>query len=224
MIYLVEDDRDIRELVTYTLEASGLQCTGCPDGEAFFQVLDKSQAELILMDVMLPGEDGLSIAKRLREDPRMVTVPIIMVSAKGTEFDKIRGLDSGADDYISKPFGMMELLARVRANLRRKTAAENAAEASLTAGPISLRAASHSVTVDGQPVVLTYKEFELLYTLLKNRGVVMSRNRLLEEVWGIGSEIETRTVDVHVGTLRQKLGAGSDLIETIRGVGYRISG
>lgn len=224
MIYLVEDDRDIRELVQYTLEASGMKCTGCVDGESFFRVLDKNQAELILLDVMLPGEDGIAIAKRLRADPMMAAVPIIMVSAKGTEFDKIRGLDAGADDYIAKPFGMMELLARVRANLRRRTVVENAADAPLCAGPIALHAASHTVSVNDSEISLTFKEFELLYSLLKNRGVVMSRQRLLENVWGIGTEIETRTVDVHIGTLRQKLGNAGEQIETIRGVGYRIIG
>ena len=224
MIYLVEDDRDIRELVLYTLETSGLKCTGCPDGETFFRILDKGQAELVLLDVMLPGEDGLAIAKRLRADSVMSAVPIIIVSAKGTEFDKIRGLDSGADDYIAKPFGMMELLARVRANLRRRTLSENAADLPLCAGPIVLRTASHTVYVNNCEISLTFKEFELLYSLLKNRGVVMSRQRLLENVWGIGTEIETRTVDVHVGTLRQKLGEAGELIETIRGVGYRING
>ncbi len=224
MIYLIEDDRDIRELVQYTLEATGLKCTGCADGESFFRVLDKGQAELILLDVMLPGEDGIAIARRLRADPMMMAVPIIMVSAKGTEFDKIRGLDAGADDYIAKPFGMMELLARVRANLRRRSAVENAADTPLCSGSIEMRAASHTVTVDGQAVLLTFKEFELLYTLMKNQGVVMSRQKLLESVWGIDSEIETRTVDVHVGTLRQKLGNAGEQIETVRGVGYRIAG
>jgi len=224
MIYLVEDDRDIRELVQYTLEASGMKCTGCVDGETFFRVLDRQHAELILLDVMLPGEDGIAIAKRLRADPAMATVPIIMVSAKGTEFDKIRGLDAGADDYIAKPFGMMELLARVRANLRRRTAIESNSDATLCVGCIEMRASSHTVTVEGQPILLTFKEFELLYTLLKNQGVVMSRQKLLESVWGIDSEIETRTVDVHIGTLRQKLGRAGELIETVRGVGYRVIG
>ena len=220
MIYCVEDEASIRELVVYTLHATGYEAQGFADGKAFWTALEQELPELILLDIMLPGEDGLQILKRIRTNSRTADLPVIMVTAKGTEFDKVIGLDSGADDYIAKPFGMMELVSRVKALLRRTQ--KTSAAATLACGNLVLNHDMHRVMADGQEVVLTYKEFELLEYLLENRGIVLTRDKILDHVWGIAAEVETRTLDVHIRSLRHKLGASGDLIETVRGVGYRI--
>ena len=220
MIYCVEDEASIRELVVYTLHATGYEAQGFADGKAFWTALEQELPELILLDIMLPGEDGLQILKRIRTNSRTADLPVIMVTAKGTEFDKVIGLDSGADDYIAKPFGMMELVSRVKALLRRTQ--KTSAAATLACGNLVLNHDMHRVLADGQEVVLTYKEFELLEYLLENRGIVLTRDKILDRVWGIAAEVETRTLDVHIRSLRHKLGASGDLIETVRGVGYRI--
>lgn len=220
MIYCVEDEASIRELVVYTLHATGYEAQGFADGKAFWTALEQELPELILLDIMLPGEDGLQILKRIRTNSRTADLPVIMVTAKGTEFDKVIGLDSGADDYIAKPFGMMELVSRVKALLRRTQ--KTSAAATLACGNLVLNHDMHRVLVDGQEVALTYKEFELLEYLLENRGIVLTRDKILDRVWGIAAEVETRTLDVHIRSLRHKLGASGDLIETVRGVGYRI--
>lgn len=220
MIYLVEDDNAIRELVIYTLNTSGLDARGFGHPADFWAALKTEIPQLVMLDIMLPQEDGLQILRKLRADPRTADIPVMMLTAKGTEFDKVLGLDAGADDYVPKPFGMMELLARVRALLRRTV--QRKAGDSYTVGPLFLSISSHVVQVDGQEVALTLKEYELLKTLLENRGTVLTRDRLLNQIWGYSFDGESRTVDVHIRTLRQKLGTAADLIETIRGVGYKI--
>lgn len=221
MIYCVEDEASIRELVVYTLQATGYEAQGFADGKAFSAALEQQMPDLVLLDIMLPGEDGLQILKKLRANPYTADLPVIMVTAKGTEFDKVIGLDSGADDYIAKPFGMMELVSRVKALLRR-TRKEKEPVHALECGKLVLNHDTHRVLVDGQEVVLTYKEFELLEYLLENRGIVLTRDKILDRIWGFAAGVETRTLDVHIRSLRQKLGAGGELIETVRGVGYRI--
>lgn len=220
MIYLVEDDNAIRELVTYTLNSTGLESRGFAEPESFWAAMKAEIPSLIMLDIMLPGEDGLAILRKLRSDPRTERIPVMMLTAKGTEYDKVLGLDSGADDYVPKPFGMMELLARVRALLRRAAPVEKAPEYAI--GPLYLSPGSHLVRVEGQEVNLTLKEYELLRTLVENRGTVLTRDRLLNDIWGYSFAGESRTVDVHIRTLRQKLGVAADLIETIRGVGYKL--
>ena len=223
MIYCVEDDAGIRELVVYTLRNTGFEAEGCPDGAALTAALRKQMPQLILLDIMLPGEDGITILRRLRAAPDTADIPVILLTAKNTEYDKVVGLDTGADDYIAKPFGMMELVARIRAVLRRTEArAESEGPHPLVAGGICVDERAHTVFADGQEVQLTLKEYQLLTLLMKNRGAVLTRDVLLENIWGYGSENETRTVDVHIRTLRQKLGADGVLIETVRGVGYRM--
>lgn len=175
--------------------------------------------QLVLLDIMLPGEDGLQILKRLRANTLTADLPVIMVTAKGTEFDKVIGLDNGADDYITKPFGMMELVSRVKALLRR-TRKEPAH--TLSCGGLELNHDTHRVQADGKEIILTYKEFELLEYLLENRGIVLTRDKILDRIWGYSADVETRTLDVHIRSLRQKLGSSGDMIETVRGVGYRI--
>lgn len=219
MIYCVEDDKNIRDLVIYTLESTGMEAVGFEDGKSFKEALKEKKPTLVLMDIMLPGEDGLSLLNELKTTAATKEIPVIMVTAKGSEYDKVIGLDSGADDYITKPFGMMELVSRIKAVLRR-TAPEK--KEILKAGILKLNVKKHEVTVEDKEVILTLKEFELLEKLLKNSGIVMKRDRLLEEIWGYDYVGETRTVDVHIRTLRQKLGKAGDLIETVRGVGYRI--
>ena len=220
MIYCVEDDNGIRELMIYTLCASGFDARGFAESGAFWQALQEEKPQLILLDIMLPGEDGMHILKRLRSQEATATVPVIMATAKGTEYDKVIGLDQGADDYLVKPFGMMEMVSRVKAVLRRAAPTERIGV--LRRGGLELNPAEHTVRVDGQPVQLTLKEYQLLCLLMKNRGAVLTRDVLLENIWGYNNESETRTVDVHIRTLRQKLGADGALIETVRGVGYRM--
>lgn len=223
MIYCVEDDAGIRELVVYTLQNTGMEARGFSDGAALTAALRGAKPDLILLDIMLPGEDGISILRRLRSLPDTAAIPLILLTAKNTEYDKVIGLDSGADDYIAKPFGMMELVARIRAVLRRSQDKLLSADSHpLTAGAISIDERAHTVCVSGRDVQLTLKEYQLLVLLMKNQGAVLTRDVLLENIWGYGSESETRTVDVHIRTLRQKLGDSGALIETVRGVGYRM--
>ena len=220
MIFVVEDDPNIRELVTYTLQSTGFDACGFENGSEFLKALsDGEKPELVLLDIMLPGEDGISILGKLRKKSATKDLPIIMMTAKGTEYDKVLGLDSGADDYIPKPFRMMELISRIRALLRRS---EDAGAEEYQAANLYVCPSRHVVTVDRQNVNLTLKEYEVLCLLLKNSGTVLSRTQLLNQVWGYEFDGESRTVDVHIRTLRQKLGTAGDLIETVRGVGYKI--
>ncbi|MEG1547253.1 MAG: response regulator transcription factor [Clostridia bacterium] len=220
MIYYVEDDNNIRDLVVYTLNQTGLPAMGFAEGAAFLCACGECMPELILLDIMLPGEDGMCILKRLRSDPKTAGLPIIMVTAKGSEYDKVTGLDAGADDYITKPFGMMELVARVRAMLRRTVTVQT--DDNLSCGKLSMNTKRHTVSVDGEYVLLTYKEFELLHFLMQNRDIVFTREHLLQTVWDYDYDGGTRTVDVHIQTLRGKLGCCAQLIHTVRGVGYRL--
>ncbi len=222
MIFCVEDDDNIRELVIYTLETTGLEARGFADGTAFMEALAFDTPELVLLDIMLPGEDGLEILKKLKNSSKTKDIPVIMVTAKGSEYDKVVGLDSGADDYVTKPFGMMELISRIKAVLRRSGKQQD--KTKLSVGGISLDTKKHEVKVDGEQVVLTLKEFELLEKLMRNQGIVLTRDQLLTEIWGYDFDGETRTVDVHIRTLRQKLGEQGSLVKTVRGVGYRIGG
>ena len=221
MIFCVEDDAEIRDLILYTLKNTGFEARGFTSGEELKKALEKELPQLILLDIMLPGEDGIAILKRLKNNSRTQDIPVIMVTAKVSEFDKVIGLDYGADDYVAKPFGMMELISRIKAVLRRSAFSERT-EKTLSCGPITLDPVSHTVTVEEKPVTLTLKEFELLYMLLRNKRAVLTRDVLMEKIWGYNFYGETRTVDVHIRTLRQKLGAAGELIETVRGVGYRI--
>lgn len=220
MIYLVEDDDSIRELVIYTLQTTGFRAKGFACAKEFWQGMQEEAPSLVLLDIMLPDEDGLTILRRLRESGRTERLPVIMLTAKGTEYDKVLGLDSGADDYIPKPFGMMELVSRIKALLRRTEPEQKGVIRQV--GPIVVDTGKHTVKVSGEPVTLTFKEFELLLQLMENEGMVMTRDRLLSKIWGYDFDGETRTVDVHIRTLRQKLGTASNYIETIRGVGYKM--
>jgi len=222
LIFCIEDDNGIRNMMIYTLKASGFEAEGFTDGASLFAALDKKIPDLILLDIMLPGEDGLSILQRLRAKSSTREIPVIMATAKGTEYDRVIGLDSGADDYLSKPFGMMEMVSRVKAVLRRtKPKSEGRL---LTMGGLCLDAEKHTVTAFGEELRLTLKEYELLRLFLENPGQVFSRDRLLSSVWGVDFLGESRTVDVHIGTLRDKLGRCGEYIRTIRGVGYRMDG
>lgn len=222
MIYCVEDDDNIRELVIYTLETTGLKAKGFAEGTAFMEALAFDTPELILLDIMLPGEDGLTLLRKLKGSAKTKDIPVIMVTAKGAEYDKVIGLDSGADDYVAKPFGMMELVSRVKAVLRRSGQVPDKAD--LEIGGVLMNVKKHEVTVDGEPVTLTLKEFELLERLMRNQNIVLTRDQLLMDIWGYDFDGETRTVDVHIRTLRQKLGDKGWIIETVRGVGYRAGG
>ena len=222
MIYCVEDDDNIRELVIYTLETTGLKARGFAEGSAFMETLAFDTPELILLDIMLPGDDGLELLKKLKSSPKTKGIPVIMVTAKGTEYDKVVGLDSGADDYVTKPFGMMELVSRIKAVLRRSGKVEDRIDMETAGVHVDVR--KHEVTVDGRVVSLTLKEFELLEKLMRNKGIVLTRDQLLTEIWGYDFDGETRTVDVHIRTLRQKLGDKGEIIQTVRGVGYRVGG
>ncbi len=220
MIYLVEDDGSIRELVTYTLTNEGFEARGFSRPSEFWKGLEEETPDLILLDIMLPEESGLDMLKKLRALPRTAKVPIMMLTARGTEYDKVIGLDYGADDYLPKPFGMMELIARIKALLRRTQPSTGDEE--YTAGDISVSLARHMVTVKGRDVVLTRKEFELLELLVENKGIVFTRDQLLTKIWGYAFDGESRTVDVHIRSLRQKLGEAGHQIQTVRGIGYRM--
>ncbi len=224
MIYCVEDEQNICELEVYTLQSVGLDAKGCSTGKELFEELENKLPQLILLDIMLPDEDGLNILRRLRSDERYSHIPVIMATAKGTEFDKVKGLDCGADDYIAKPFGMLEMVARIKAVLRRcEGRGVQQAVQTIKRDNLEVNLEGHKVLVDGEEVVLTLKEFELLKKFLLHSGIVFSRDKLLNDIWGYEFTGETRTVDVHIRTLRQKLGSAGDLVETIRGVGYRMA-
>ena len=220
MIFCVEDDRGIRELMTYTLNASGYDALGLKDGKELDEALKNEKPCLITLDIMLPNEDGISILKRLKNDERYHDIPIIMASAKGEEYDKVIGLDLGADDYLAKPFGMMEMVSRIKAVLRRSEAVNKKQE--LRNGPIYLNNIKHIVIVDGKEIELTLKEYELLLLFMNNIGIVFTREHLLASIWDSNFVGESRTIDVHVGTLRNKLGNCGSCIKTLRGVGYKM--
>jgi len=219
MIFCVEDDNSIREIEVYTLSSMGFEAKGFADCTSLYKALESEKPSLILLDIMLPGEDGVTILKSLKSKAETSSIPVIMATAKGSEFDKVESLDLGADDYLVKPFGMMEMVSRVRAVLRRcsKSESEN-----LQVQDITLSAQEHKVVAHGEKITLTLKEFELLERLMKNPGIVFTREKLLEDIWEASCYSETRTVDAHVKTLRQKLGSSGVYIETVRGVGYRI--
>lgn len=218
LIYIVEDDQNIREIETFALKNSGYEVESFETASEFYKGMSQKQPDLILLDIMLPDEDGLSIVQKLRMKIETCMIPIIMVTAKTTELDKVKGLDFGADDYITKPFGIMELIARVKAMLRRSSMASP--RQSLSAGDIYMDEARHTVTVKDVPVELTYKEYELLSYLLQNKGMAVTRSMIMDRVWDVDYEGETRTVDVHIKMLRQKLGSAGNMIKTIRNVGY----
>ena len=220
MIYIVEDDRNIQEIELFALKNSGYTAAGFETAKEFFKAMESKLPELILLDIMLPDEDGISILKKLRSYPMTADIPVIMATAKGTEFDKVIGLDLGADDYLAKPFGMMEMVSRVKAVLRRVN--HTAPSPTLTYKTIELNEASHRVSVEGKNVELTVKEYELLRLFLKNPGVAFTRDNLLSSIWESEFQGETRTVDVHIASLRTKLGAAGEYIKTLRGVGYRL--
>ncbi len=219
MIYCVEDDGAIRDLMVYALKASGLEARGLDSGEALWAAVKERLPEMVILDVMLPGEDGLAVLGRLRAAPSTAEIPVIMATARGSEYDKVIGLDSGADDYLAKPFGMTEMVSRVRAVLRRAGARQHR---TVKIGPVTLDEGKHAVSVGGRSVVLTLKEYELLKLFMENPGQVFTRDRILGTVWGLAYAGETRTVDVHIGTLRTKLEEAGSMIVTVRGVGYKL--
>lgn len=221
-IYYVEDDTSIRELVLYALKTAEFQVMGFENAASFYKRMKEQQPDLILLDIMLPDEDGVNILKKLKSIPDTENIPVIMMTAKSSEYDKVLGLDSGADDYITKPFGVMELISRVKAVIRRSDRSKGSAGEVLKIGELVLDEQKHEVYARGQEVSLTFKEFELLSYLMKNRGLVLSRDKILNTIWNYEYEGESRTVDVHIGSLRQKLGTCGDFIKTIRGIGYKI--
>ena len=223
MIYVLEDDESIRELIIYTLNGQKMEAKGFSTPSEFWEAISEKVPSLVLLDIMLPEEDGFSILEKLRAAPATKRLPIIMLTAKGSEYDIVRGLDIGADDYIPKPFRMMELLSRIRALLRRSGANDGRME-EYRVGNLYVNPTRHEVQVDGKDVVLTLKEFELLNLLISRQGIVFTRAQLLDEIWGYGFDGESRTVDVHVRTQRQKLGPAGNYIETVRGIGYKIGG
>ena len=221
-VFCVEDDTNIRELIEYTLKASSFSPRGFEDARHFFEALSDERPNLILLDIMLPDMDGMEILTELKKNADTSDIPVIMLTAKGGRFDKIKGLDSGADDYITKPFDVLELISRINAVLRRSNNIDRAKPSNITYENISINVESRTVNVSGESVILTYKEFELLYHLISNRGIVLTRDRLMNEIWGTDFEGETRTVDVHIRTLRQKLGEAGECIVTVRNVGYKV--
>ncbi len=222
MIWCVDDDNTIRDIEVYTLTQTGFEAKGFADGISMLETLKTEKPELIVLDIMLPGKDGVEVLKEIRSNPETRKIPVIMATAKGTEMDKIQGLDTGADDYLVKPFGVMEMVSRIKAVLRRCEPDEK--EEVLSIGEITLSDKEHLVTVNGEKVVLTFKEFEILKLFISNPGVVFSRDKLLSEVWGVDYLGESRTVDMHIKTLRQKLGDAGTIIETVIGVGYKMEG
>ncbi len=221
MIFCVDDDNTIRDIEVYALEQTGFKAKGFADGAALLEALKAETPELIILDIMLPGKDGIEILKEIRSNPETCKIPVIMATAKGTEMDKIQGLDTGADDYLVKPFGVMEMVSRIKAVLRRCEPAEKDV---LCISNIRLSEKERLVTVGGEKTALTFKEFELLKTFMRSPGIVFSRDRLLSEVWGADYLGESRTVDMHIKTLRHKLGEAGKLIETVIGIGYRLEG
>ena len=222
MVYILEDDDNIRKLINYSLKSQGFEVHDFVLPSAFWSALQTTNPDLLLLDIMLPEEDGISILKKLRSNPKTSTIPVIMLTAKDSEYDVVTGLDSGADDYVTKPFGMMALVSRIKAVLRRYEKSDSHKEL-LEAGGIKIDENQHTVFAGNQQLFLTVKEFDLLVLLIKNRRNVLTREQLLESVWDLSSEIESRTVDVHIRTLRAKLGEYEKNIETIRGVGYKFN-
>ena len=222
MIWCVDDDNTIRDIEVYTLTQTGFEAKGFADGISMLEALKTEKPELIVLDIMLPGKDGVEVLKKIRSNPETRKIPVIMATAKGTEMDKIQGLDTGADDYLVKPFGVMEMVSRIKAVLRRCESDEK--EEVLTVGEITLSDKEHLVTVNGKKVALTLKEFEILKLFMQSPGIVFSRDKLLSEVWGVDYLGESRTVDMHIKTLRQKLGDVGSRIETVIGVGYKMEG
>ena len=222
MIWCVDDDSTIRDIEVYTLTQTGFEAKGFADGISMLEALKTEKPELIVLDIMLPGKDGVEVLKKIRSNPETQKIPVIMATAKGTEMDKIQGLDTGADDYLVKPFGVMEMVSRIKAVLRRCESDEK--EEVLTVGEITLSDKEHLVTVNGKKVALTFKEFEILKLFMQSPGIVFSRDKLLSEVWGVDYLGESRTVDMHIKTLRQKLGDVGSRIETVIGVGYKMEG
>ena len=220
MIWCVEDDPSIREIIVYAMNSTGIEAFGFEDGQIFWDTLQERQPDLVLLDVMLPGLDGIELLTRMKGTERFRDIPVIMATAKGTEFDKVQSLDLGADDYLVKPFGMMEMVSRVKAVLRRCKPRENVDL--LRLDELVLNKNEHIVTISGERINLTYKEYELLKLFMSNPGVAFSREKLLQKVWNTDYVAESRTVDMHIRTLRQKLGAYGSVIETIRNVGYRL--
>lgn len=219
-VYITEDDASIRQLVTYALKTADIEAVGFETGAALFDAVASQKPDLLILDIMLPDVDGISILRRLRSNPHTAELPVLMLTAKNAEYDKVNALDLGADDYVTKPFGVMELISRVKALLRRTGSA--AAGETLFCGHLEMDTARRSVLSCGEPVTLTYKEFELLHYLLKNKGIVLSRDRIMQVVWGFDFEGESRTVDMHIKLLRQKLGKAGGQIKTVRGVGYKL--
>ncbi len=225
LVYVVEDDRNIRELVLYALQHGGFAARGFEDAGAFNAALESEPPALVILDIMLPGEDGFAILRRIRAGRQTAALPVMMLTARTSEYDKVTGLDAGVDDYMTKPFGVMELVARVRALLRRTGHSETEAEDVLQCGPIALETHKRNVLVDGSPVGLTMKEFDLLHMLMEKPGYVFERDSIMDTVWGYSYTGETRTVDAHIHSLRAKLGEDAGrMIETVRGVGYRMGG
>lgn len=220
MIWCVEDEASIRDIEVYGLQSTGFEARGFEDGTSFWEALQAEQPELVVLDVMLPGVDGIELLRRMKASVRLCDIPVVMATAKGAEYDKIQGLDLGADYYLTKPFGVMELVSCVKAVLRR--CAPKQVEHILKTGGLIVNLNEHTVTADGERVILTYKEFEMLRLFLSHPGIAFTRDQLMEEVWGMDYCGETRTVDMHIRTLRQKLGSYGDLIETVRNVGYRL--
>ena len=222
LIYCVEDDESIRELVSYALRGQGCKVGGFGEASEFYEALQKNIPDLVLLDIMLPGEDGLTILKKIRASGKLQNIPVIMMTAKTSEFDIVKGLDLGADDYVTKPFGIMELLSRIRSVLRRTKKPQEAGKKLLSFGGIMVDQEQHSVTSGGREVQLTLKEFDLLCYLLLNKGIVLSRDQIMQAVWDSPFEMESRTIDMHIKSLRQKLGSEGACIRTVRGVGYRL--
>lgn len=223
LIYCIEDDESIRELILYALNNSGFEAKGFEKGDLFFEDLSSNLPNLVLLDIMLPGDDGYTILEKLKSNYKTKKVPVIMLTSKTSEFDKVKGLDMGADDYIEKPFGVMELISRIKAVLRRvRNYEEN--DSKLCIDILCIDNKKHEVEVDGKAITLTFKEFELLNYLMRNKGIVLSRDKIMNEIWGFDFEGESRTVDVHIRTLRMKLGKAGELIQTVRNVGYKIEG
>jgi len=220
VIYCVEDDTNIRELVIYALKTAGFQAYGFENAAAFYKKLESEYPDMIILDIMLPDEDGITILKKLRANQKSTAIPVILLTARTAEHDRVKGLDTGADDYVTKPFGVMELISRVKAVFRRLGREEESNE--FVFGDLRVDVKKHEVHAKDELIILTYKEFELLTYLLKNQGIVLTRDKILDVIWNYGYEGETRTVDVHIGSLRQKLGICGDMIKTIRGVGYKI--
>lgn len=222
MIYLLEDDDNIRKLVTYTLNSQKMETEGFARPSEFWAAVEDKIPELVLLDIMLPEEDGITVLKKIRKNSKTANIPVIMLTAKNTEYDVISGLDAGADDYVTKPFGMMLLLARIKTVLRRYSSSDSE-DVVLKSGVIVLNKSKHTVFVGKEQVFLTLKEFDLLALLLEVKGNVITREKLLDSIWNFEADVESRTVDVHIKTLRQKLKSAGNMIETIRGVGYRIN-